>query len=133
MAYFVILASDESEVCLAIKVVEASFGWLKEEEKPPSDALKANEEKLRTKMPTGSREYEMVPTKDKGVAVGESENSGLDRSISSLLPIDGKEQSPVNRSVHTLDNFNVSVRKGQFIAVVGAVGSGKIIAIKVCS
>ena len=93
MAYFVILASDESEVCLVIKVVEASLGWLKEEEKPPSDALKANEEKLRTKMPIGSREYEMVPTKAKGVAVGESENS--DRSISSLLPIDDKEESPV--------------------------------------
>jgi ABC-type glutathione transport system ATPase component len=131
MAYFVILASDEREVCLVIKVVEASLGWLKEEEEPPSDALKANEEKLRTKMPIGSREYEMVPTKAKGVAVGESENS--DRSISSLLPIDDKEESPVNRSVHTLDNFNVIVRKGQFIAVVGAVGSGKIIAIKVCS
>jgi len=114
---------------LVIKVVEASLGWLKEEEKvqPTPNALKAKEESMRKKKPTGSREYEMVPTK---VAVDESKNSGLVRSFSALPPSDGKEESPVNRSVHTLDNFNVSIRKGQLIAVVGAVGSGKINGIK---
>ena len=52
------------------------------------------------------------------------EKEETDKEIEKLKDIENEEQG-VNRSCYTLQNVNFNVKKGQLIAVVGAVGSGK--------
>ena len=52
------------------------------------------------------------------------EKEERDKEIEKLKDIENEEQG-VNRSCYTLQNVNFNVKKGQLIAVVGAVGSGK--------
>lgn len=68
-----------------------------------------------SKLPIGDEKYEAIKSDD-AASLGDVE----------LTTIDDKIIDPMtNRSVHTLLNINFSVKKGQLVAIVGGVGSGK--------
>lgn len=55
----------------------------------------------------------------------EGESTASDPSNPLLTASDVESRPSVNRGVHTLKDISFSVRRGQLVAVVGAVGSGK--------
>ena len=65
----------------------------------------------------------LVLVDDEGSEEGK-EKEEREKEILKMKEIDGEEQG-VNRSCYTLQDVTFNVKKGQLIAVVGAVGSGK--------
>jgi len=57
--------------------------------------------------------YEMIPTDDKSAKTTTSSKK------------EHKYDAEQNRSIHTLNSVSFRIKKGELVAVVGAVGSGK--------
>jgi ATP-binding cassette subfamily C (CFTR/MRP) protein 1 len=128
----------------------ASFSWLTEKdvedervrvekETAAEEAKKkADEEKEAKKSAKGKnvskppedgdkKPYGPVATGDdteKGLELVTMENGGSSVNDVAAGPSSPNKQGP-NRSIHTLMNLNLQIKRGQLIAVIGPVGSGK--------
>jgi ABC-type multidrug transport system fused ATPase/permease subunit len=120
--------SDPDSV--AIEFVDASLSWLDEEEAAAlaTSDKKKKEAKASTDTATTGKNgagYEKVPTKNDEksvelVATKRDENKNNNDGLQQPTPVEG-----LNRSVHTLQNINVCIKRGQLVGIIGPVGSGK--------
>ena len=105
----------ESEAETAIVIENASFFWVKETEELLHDEEKRREDSMAVKTVTGDE-----------VSLREGRSSITDVDAAKLLSdTDSTVEVGINRSCHTLMDININIRKGQLVAVVGSVGSGK--------
>lgn len=95
--------SPDGEMVLGMQ--NASLSWVKSETAAAANKVNAQEEKKEN--------YSKIPT----------------TTDNKLIPTDTDEvanaEEGVNRSVHTLTDVSFSIKKGQLVAIVGPVGSGK--------
>jgi ATP-binding cassette subfamily C (CFTR/MRP) protein 1 len=130
-----LLAEDQKEYIippegdsdLLISLREATLGWVQEEpkeEKPSlgeADASKVDGIEL-TVAPKGGKGYSSVAQSQEGAANHSSGGGGGDEGKEK----EEKEKAALrNRAVQTLTSLSIDIRRGELVAVVGPVGSGK--------
>lgn len=108
--YVIKTSEDETDSDTVIEMAEASLGWMKPEATTLDITSEASHVHTKAETSSKQKEYEMVPTNDT------SRTGGV---------VEAETAGPVNRSVYTLTGLNVNIKKGQLVAVVGSVGSGK--------
>eukprot|EP01039_Chlorochromonas_danica_P003955 gene3955-4327_t len=108
---------------LAVHIQSATLGWVQEGELANMDMLrstlskKEKDEKDKLKK---NKEQEEKNLKQK------EEVAGLDNVDLQLMDTEeGVQGNGPNRSVETLRDLNISIRRGELVAVVGPVGCGK--------
>ena len=123
-------STDDSAQPVVISATNASFFWISE-----ADELKAKEAAAKAAV-----EKQIADSKKKANNANVSSNPSLaieqnKQASSTIAGVEGANsvetaaapvpEATVNRSVHTLMDMNFSIKRGQLVAVVGAVGSGK--------
>jgi ABC-type multidrug transport system fused ATPase/permease subunit len=124
----------------AVEMTHVHMGWVEPAAAPaaatPGASAVKGVEKNNSDAGTGATVgggYAKVPTKDGADAAeggsGEVELTAVTATSSAeealVKPDSGKESTEVNRSIHTLVDVSFSIKKGELVAVVGSVGSGK--------
>lgn len=103
---------------VVVRIRRANFSWMRteDEEKIKEAKRKELEEEQKTKK-----------TKDgKGAATTDADKVEHDEQQRlTLTQGDGKDGGGANRSIHTLMDIDLTIRRGQLVCVVGPVGSGK--------
>jgi ABC-type multidrug transport system fused ATPase/permease subunit len=126
---------EEAADGTVISMTDADLCWMLEEKKE-EDSKDAKSKSAKGKDSKGKSD-----DKKKAEAKNATDKKGKELPESgeatagdiALVVVDGKlgeevkegESNLVNRSVHTLEGMTFAVKKGQLVAVVGAVGSGK--------
>ncbi len=107
--------TESKEDGTVIEMVGVSANWIAE------DAIA---EEIISDSNAGGKEA----SKSKGYSVvakdGETEGTGIELTASKPAVAE-TEVVPLNRSQHTLIDMTLNIKKGQLVAIVGSVGSGK--------
>jgi ATP-binding cassette subfamily C (CFTR/MRP) protein 1 len=106
---------DVADPEVAIHFQNADLSWLGDGEgEEPSSAKQVKDNAVTGDGAGTKANYEKVADNEKEIEMVESPEGA------------GTPKSPaVNRSLHTLQNINVRIKKGQLVGIVGPVGSGK--------
>jgi ABC-type multidrug transport system fused ATPase/permease subunit len=86
------------------------------------EAEKEREDQRRSGVARG-KEYETIALQTGDIEANAGGIELLDKNKTE--DVEESESSRVNRSIYTLSSFNFQVKKGELVAVIGAVGSGK--------
>lgn len=114
------IQQGEGEGDVAVEFKAANMGWSPGEDATASDAKVVENGAPATASATDAdaksthegKQYVAAPSEEEAKANG-------------VLLIDGPSQDKTNRAFHTLRDLSLTVKKGQLVAVVGSVGSGK--------
>ena len=133
---------DENEPDVVISLKDCSLGWIDEETSKEIQEKKEkqeqngkgrgkgneNHQKNNEKKVAENKTYTAVSNKEESADKDPNAVDGTTGDIElQLQNKSGEEQDKklINRSVNTLSNINLKIHKGQLVAVVGSVGSGK--------
>lgn len=106
---------------IVIDIDNANLGWLEMEKMPSSKDINTNIDTISNSKKI--KEYELISTTYKDL--DKDLNNDLNKDLESDLENSDTNKSLSNRSIYTLSNISLKIKKGQLIGVVGKVGSGK--------
>lgn len=111
--------SNNNPEKIAIKFENASFSWGGEDE-INSAAITNDNNNNNKDGKDGNKDdksYKSIPTKDDNNNNKQGEK--IERKIAYT------QSGRINRAIHTLEDLNITIKKGQLVGIVGRVGSGK--------
>ncbi len=120
-AYVIHEAPAGSSPDEVISMRGASLGW-----GHPDDAIEAAAKEKANTAAAAPSSSTAGGSKSAGGDGSSSSSSAADKKEYEMVKVDDAEVAPhADRSIYTLKDINFSVTKGQVVAIVGGVGSGK--------
>lgn len=109
--------SNDDNTIICVK--DGHLGWLREVIEVEITEIINEDEK-------NNKAYTPVANVDESLEKPNLSSEGdIELIIANKIEKEVKEEIRVNRSINTLVNLNVNITKGQLVAVIGSVGSGK--------
>ena len=108
------LSGDEKSQDVVVEFTDASFSWI-----PKDQEGKENTLALANKGP------QIAKKDDNGQNSSNSNDGKKYEAVAAVADEESNTDQLTNKAIHTLRNVTMSVKKGELVAVVGTVGSGK--------
>eukprot|EP01038_Epipyxis_sp_PR26KG_P009307 gene9307-12539_t len=96
---------------IAVSISNGNMGWSNDENAQPA-------ERMSSQHSSGRLDSRASKSKSSYSILHQEENKEFDPEAGVIAP-------PINRAYHTLMDVNVHIKKGQLVAIIGSVGSGK--------